>query len=114
MDRALAVREIIQLGVSRRRLAPEIGFSEGLLRHLLKALEARPTDIELAGKNAISTNELVRRVRGTSKQFSDPEKSSEMESAESGPVTTNPTEVSRQLLDWLATDNGPRRMRIWR
>src|ERR1700751_1381890 len=63
IDRALAVREIIQLGVSRRRLAREIGFSEGLLRHLLKVLEASPSDIELAGQNAISTNELVRRTK---------------------------------------------------
>jgi hypothetical protein len=63
IERALDVREIIQLGVSRRRLAQEIGFSEGLLRHLLKTLEATPSDIELAGKNAISTNELVRRTK---------------------------------------------------
>ncbi len=63
VDRALAVREIIQLGVSRRRLAREIGISEGLFRHLLKALEAAPSDIELARQNAISTNELVRRAR---------------------------------------------------
>ena len=63
IDRALAVREIIQLGVSRRGLAREIGFSEGLLRHLLKALEAMPSDIELARQNAISTTELIRRAK---------------------------------------------------
>ena len=62
IDRALAIREIVHLGVSRRRLALEIGFSEGLLRHLLKALDAMPSDIELAGQNVISTNELVRRA----------------------------------------------------
>jgi hypothetical protein len=63
VDRALAVREIVQLGVSRRRLAREMGLSEGLFRHLLKALEAEPSDIQLARQNAISTNELVRRAK---------------------------------------------------
>lgn len=65
VDRALAVREIIQLGLSRRRLALEIGFSEGLLRRLLKCLEASPSDINLARQNLISTNELARRARST-------------------------------------------------
>lgn len=63
IDRALAVREMIHLGVSRRRLARKMGFSEGLIRHLLMALEAAPSDLELARQNAISTNELVRRAR---------------------------------------------------
>ena len=63
IDRALAVREIIHLGVSRRRLAREMGFSEGLIRHLLKALEAASSDVELARQNSISTNELVRRAK---------------------------------------------------
>src|ERR1700740_752694 len=62
VDRAIAIREIIERGVSRRRLACEVGFSEGLFRHLLKALEATPSDIELARQNLISTNELVRRA----------------------------------------------------
>jgi len=64
LDRGIAVRDIIQLGVTRRRLAREIGFSEGLLRHLLKALKASPADQELARRNVISTNELVRRAVG--------------------------------------------------
>jgi hypothetical protein len=62
IDRALAVHEIIRLGVSRRRLSRELGFSEGLFRHLLKVLQASPSDLELAWQNAISTNELVRRA----------------------------------------------------
>jgi hypothetical protein len=64
LDRAAAVRNIIQLGVPRRRLAREMGFSEGLLRHLLKALKASPADQELARRNVISTNQLVRRAEG--------------------------------------------------
>lgn len=64
LDRALAIRKIIQLDVSRRRLARELGFSEGLMRHLLKALKASSADQELARRNAISTNELVRRAEG--------------------------------------------------
>jgi hypothetical protein len=66
LDRAVAVRDIIQLGVARRRLAREMGFSEGLLRHLLKALKASPADQDLARRHAISTNELVRRSVGRS------------------------------------------------
>src|SRR5579859_871421 len=66
LDRALAIRKIVQLGVDRRRLAREMGFSEGLFRHLLKALTASPADQELARQNLISTNELVRRATGRS------------------------------------------------
>jgi hypothetical protein len=64
LDRAVAVRDIIRLGVARRRLAREMGFSEGLFRHLLKALKAPPADQELARQHVISTNELVRRAEG--------------------------------------------------
>jgi len=64
LNRAVAVRDTIQLGVPCRRLAREMGFSEGLLRHLLKALKASPADQELARQNMISTNELVRRAEG--------------------------------------------------
>jgi hypothetical protein len=64
LDRAVAVRDIIQLGVGRRRLAREMGFSEGLFRHLLKTLKGSPADQELARQNLISTNELVRRAEG--------------------------------------------------
>jgi len=67
LDRAVAVRDIVNLGVSRRGLARELGFSEGLMRHLLKSLDAPTADQELARRNAISTNEMVRRALGRGK-----------------------------------------------
>jgi transposase-like protein len=62
LDRALAVRDIVQLGVSRRRLARELGFNDGTIRRLLKTLKASSADQELARQHLISTNELIRRV----------------------------------------------------
>ena len=61
LDRARAVYEIKQSGVSTRQIALQLHLSESLLRHLLSALLAPREDRFLASQGKISTNELVRR-----------------------------------------------------
>ena len=57
-----AVLAIKQTGISTRKIAAQLHFSESLLRHLLKALPASAGDQDLARQGKISTNELVRRA----------------------------------------------------
>lgn len=61
LDRAEAVSTIHQAGVSLRSLAKALNCSDGLLRHLLHALQASPEDLALARLGNISTWELARR-----------------------------------------------------
>jgi hypothetical protein len=63
LDRARAVAAIRRSGTSIRKIADGLGFSESNLRHLLVALKASPEDKDLARRNQISTNELVRRAQ---------------------------------------------------
>ena len=63
LDRASAVQSIKQSGVSIRKVAARLQFSEALLRHLLQALQAPACDQVLARQGKISTNELVRRAK---------------------------------------------------
>jgi len=60
LGRAEAVLGIKQSGIPIRKIAAQIGFSESLLRHLLKALRAPACDQVLAREGKISTNQLVR------------------------------------------------------
>jgi hypothetical protein len=62
LDRAKAVRDIRNTGVSIRTLADQLPVNESSLRHLLKAIEAPLEDWPLAYQGKISTNELVRRA----------------------------------------------------
>jgi hypothetical protein len=61
LDRAEAVLNIHQSGVSLRRLAKALNCSEALLRHLLLARDASPEELVLARQGQISTWELARR-----------------------------------------------------
>ncbi len=63
LDRARAVREIHETGISLRALAKALKRSPSLLRHLLEALQAPPEDQSLARQGKLTTNELVRRAR---------------------------------------------------
>jgi hypothetical protein len=63
LERATAVLGIKQSGISIRSIAAQLHFSEALLRHLLKALLASPSDQALARQGIVSTNELVRRAK---------------------------------------------------
>lgn len=63
-DRALAVRPIIQAGVSRRQLAIAMAVVEGTIRNLLLILEGDPVDLESFLQGEISQNELIRHIRG--------------------------------------------------
>ncbi len=66
LDRARAVLAINQAGISIRKIAKQLHLSESLLRHLLQALQAPASDLDLARQGKISTNELVRRAKSTS------------------------------------------------
>lgn len=104
-ERAQAVLPIVRAGMSRRHLAAALNVSEGAIRNLLLILKAEPGDLDSFRRGEISQNELIRRVRGTSTQRSVPEKNSELESAEAEPeFTTDPIEVCRLVLNWLAKD----------
>jgi hypothetical protein len=63
LDRASAVLNIKQSGISIRKVADQLQLSEPLLRHLLQALQAPVSDQVLAREGKISTNELVRRAK---------------------------------------------------
>lgn len=63
LDRAKAVNAIKQSGISTRKIAEFLGFSESHLRRLLQALQAPPEDRSLARQGKLSTNELVRRSK---------------------------------------------------
>lgn len=86
LDRASAVRDVVQLGVSRRRLAEELGVDEKLIRRLLKTLDASGADQDLSRRNLVSTNELVRRAKGRSA-------SAEQRAAD-----------TKAIVDWLRAD----------
>ena len=66
LDRARAVLAINQTGISIRKIADQLHLSESLLRHLLQALQAPASDLDIARQGKISTNELVRRAKSTS------------------------------------------------
>ena len=63
LDRARAVFDINQSGISIRKVAAQLHLSESLLRHLLQALKAPASDRDLARQGKISTNELARRAK---------------------------------------------------
>jgi len=63
LDRAKAVRDLKQSGLSTRAVALEIAASEASLRRLLEALQAPIIDQVLAREGKISTNELIRRAK---------------------------------------------------
>lgn len=63
LDRAKAVRDLKQSGLSTRAIALEIAASEASLRRLLEALQAPLVDQGLASEGKISTNELIRRAK---------------------------------------------------
>jgi hypothetical protein len=99
IQRAIAIRQIVDLGVSRRRLAKELGFSEGLLRHLLKSLTASPADLELAARNHISTSELVRRAVNCQRD----ETIRDFDAVRRGAMATL-VRASAMFRDWLMDD----------
>lgn len=61
LDRAKAIRDLKQSGVSNRKLARQLPVGESGIRRLLKALEAPAGDRLLAQDGKITTNELIRR-----------------------------------------------------
>jgi hypothetical protein len=63
LDRAQAVSDIRQSGISIRQIAAQLQLSESLLRRLLLSLQAPAADRALARQGKISTNELVRCAR---------------------------------------------------
>ena len=62
IDRANRVAKIKALGLPTRFIARELGCSESLLRHLLKALKAPAVDRVAARQGKLPTNEVVRRA----------------------------------------------------
>ena len=100
LDRAAAVQPIIHSGVSRRSLATALNCSEPLIRRLLLTLEASPQDRALARQGAISTNELVRRVKTTitPREAKQPE-NLELKRAISA------RQGARTILEWLAEES---------
>jgi hypothetical protein len=69
LDRAKAVRDLKQSGVSTRGLAPQLPAGESGLRRLLKALEAPVEDQLLAYDGKITTNELIRRATASKARY---------------------------------------------
>ncbi len=65
LERAGAVLAINQTGISTRKIAAHLHFSESLLRHLLMTLRAPASDQHLAQQGKITTNELVRRAKAS-------------------------------------------------
>ena len=63
VDRAVAVRKLNRSGISKRKIAQEIGVSESLIRHTLKVLLAPAADIAVARKGKMSTNKLVQSAK---------------------------------------------------
>lgn len=104
-ERAHAVLSIIRAGVSRRALARALNIHEATVRNILLILEADEADLASFRRGAISRNELIRRIRGTSPAHPDAELKSELDASDSDKeLTSDPAEVCREILSWLATD----------
>ncbi len=100
LDRARAVYNIHQAGVSLRALAKDLNCSPSLLRHLLVALQAPATDRALARDGRISTRELARRARATGiRRAARHQEALELDRERAALV-------GRQaIFDWLAAEN---------
>jgi DNA-binding transcriptional MerR regulator len=68
LDRAKAVRNLRDSGMSLNQIASQLQCSPSNLRHLLLALDAPVEDKILARRGEISTNELARRSRAAGKR----------------------------------------------
>jgi transposase-like protein len=95
-DRARAVHQFQQSGMSLRQLAKALNCSPSLLRQLDQAAQAPPLDQMLARKGDISTRELVRRSKAVKVQRAAKERqaaeSKRMQAAQQG---------SKTICDWL-------------
>jgi hypothetical protein len=104
-ERAQALLPIIRAGVSRRVMAEVLNINEGTVRNVLLILEAGEADLASFRHGAISRNELIRRVRGTSQQRPAPDDGCEHGPTDLEPeLMRNPAAVSREILHWLAAD----------
>jgi transposase-like protein len=96
VDRARAVHQFHQSGVSLRELAKALNCSASLLRQLDQAPQAPPLDQMLARRGEISTRELVRRSRAAKLQCAAKERQADerkrMQAAQQG---------SKTICDWL-------------
>ena len=100
LDRARAVKAINRAGMALRAIASQLNCSDGLLRHLLIALEAPIEDLVLARQGKISTNELVRRAKAAGRKREArhrEEVALERERAA--------RQAARKISDWLAAHN---------
>jgi hypothetical protein len=103
MERAQAVRQIVNAGLSRRYLAKALNISEGTVRNLLLILEARPEDQEAFRQREISQSELIRRARGLPPR--EPVRQPEptrIASEPEYPQERDPFDLTETILDWLA------------
>ena len=62
IDRAEAVKRLLDAGMSGRKMATALNCSESLIRHLKPLAEASPEEKRLARLGQISTRELKRRI----------------------------------------------------
>jgi transposase-like protein len=96
LDRAQAVFKIKRSGTSIRQIARQIGKSESLLRHLLKALDAPAADRAAARQGNLSTNELIRRTKAEAKRLS-----AQRREADERVRGRNATQGAKLICDWL-------------
>ena len=96
LDRADAIFDIHQAGVSLRRLARELNCSDKTLRNLLQARLASPEDRRFARQNKISTRALIRRAAG--REQPQPPRSTEAARFER---TKTALHVSQVIRDWV-------------
>jgi len=99
LDRARAVHQIHQSGISLRTLAKDLNCSPSLLCQLNHAAQAPVPDQLLAGNGKISTRELVRRSKSSKAQQVAKERerldAKRTEAAQQG---------SRTICDWLGEE----------
>ena len=103
MERAQAVRQIVNAGLSRRFLAKALNISEGTIRNLLLILEARPEDQEALRRREITQAELIRRVRGLPPRnpVCQPEPT-RIATEPEYPQEREPFDLTETILAWLA------------
>jgi len=68
VDRALRIKQILDIGMGGRTLARAIGCSEGLIRHLRIAADAAEEDLQQARAGTLSTCQLVKKVLSRRKE----------------------------------------------
>jgi AraC-like DNA-binding protein len=100
VDRAQAIKALIDSGLSGRSIAKSLHCSESLIRRLLRTLQASPADIELGRRGEISTSELARRAKANQSRLE-----TRQREVEERKRASEAAKLSRDILRWLCADS---------